>query len=155
MHADALPLRWHLPFLLPGAGTAVPAVGGRVPALSRLLVAGPLDAGGLPPKGLLPHSDRLRGSAAVRGLVRAVRAVDPAAVEADWRLVTADPPPLLLLWGSDDRVLSASYGRRLAAEVPGAAWVPVAGGGHLLPEQCPERVAEEVAGFVGEAVGAG
>ena len=52
-------------------------------------------------------------------------------------------------------MLSSAYGRRLAAEAPGAVWVPVAGGGHLLPEQCPERVAEEVAAFVGEAVTGG
>jgi 2-hydroxymuconate-semialdehyde hydrolase len=152
LHTDVLPLRWHLPFLLPGAPAALSAAGGRVPALTRLLLAGPLDAGGLPPQGVLPHADRLRGPGAVAALSAAVRAVDPAAVESDWRLVAASPPPLLLLWGSDDRVLSAAYGRRLAAEVPDAVWVPVAGGGHLLPEQCPERVAEEVAAFVGEAV---
>lgn len=152
LHADVLPLRWHLPFLLPGAPAALSAVGSRLPALTRLLLAGPLDAGGLPPDGVLPHADRLRGPDAVAALTAAVRSVDPAAVESDWRLVAASPPPLLLLWGSDDRVLSAAYGRRLAAEAPDAVWVPVAGGGHLLPEQCPERVAEEVAAFVGEAV---
>lgn len=152
LHADVLPLRWHLPFLLPGAAAALPALGGRAPALTRLLLAGPLDAGGLPPDGLLAHADRLRGRDAVAALTAAVRAVDPAAVEADWRLVAASPPPLLLLWGSHDRVLSAAYGRRLAAEAPGSVWVPVRGGGHLLPEQCPERVAEEVGAFVDEAV---
>ena len=45
---------------------------------------------------------------------------------------------------------SIAYGRRLADELPGAGWVPLAGRGHLLPEECPERIAEELAGFRAE-----
>ena len=48
-------------------------------------------------------------------------------------------------------MLDPSYGRRLAAEMPGAAWVPVEGD-HLLPCHRPQRVAEEIAAFAAECL---
>ena len=59
-------------------------------------------------------------------------------------------PPTLVLWAEDNHLLSTAYGRRLALDVPGAAWVPIGGAGQLLPQDRPERVAEEIAGFVAE-----
>ena len=65
--------------------------------------------------------------------------------------MAADPPPTLVLWGEQDAWHGAAYGRRLAAEVPGAVLVPLPDTGHLVPEQRPERVAEEIEGFLAEA----
>jgi pimeloyl-ACP methyl ester carboxylesterase len=84
------------------------------------------------------------------GLVDVVAGVDMVAAHQAWELVRAAPPRTLVLWGEDDPLYSASYGRRIAAEVPGAGWVPVSGSGHLLPHERPERVAEELAAFVGD-----
>jgi 2-hydroxymuconate-semialdehyde hydrolase len=84
------------------------------------------------------------------GLVDVIAGVDMAGVQEAWELVLAAPPRTLVLWGEDDPLYSVSYGRRIAAEVPGAAWVPVSGCGHLLPHERPERVAEELAAFVAE-----
>ncbi|MBA2530143.1 MAG: alpha/beta hydrolase, partial [Euzebyales bacterium] len=83
-------------------------------------------------------------------LVDALAAVDMAATEAAWVLLRSAPPPTLVLWGEDDAVHTTAYGRRLAGELPGAAWVPVTGAGHLLPTERPERVAEELAAFAAE-----
>ena len=60
--------------------------------------------------------------------------------------------PALLLWGEQDDRRDVAYRRRVAAALPGSSWVPVAGGGHLLPRKCPERVAEELDAFVAEIV---
>lgn len=76
--------------------------------------------------------------------------VDLVGVEGAWRTVRSAPPPLLLLWGTADETLPAAYGRRVAGEVPQAAWVPIVDGGHQLPAERPERVAEEVAAFASE-----
>jgi pimeloyl-ACP methyl ester carboxylesterase len=38
--------------------------------------------------------------------------------------------PTLVVWGSDDRLLPADYGRRLAAAIPGARFVEIADAGH-------------------------
>ena len=65
-------------------------------------------------------------------------------------VVAAAPPPTLVLWGGDDARLTPAYGARVAAIIPGATWVPVADAGHLLPVERPERVAEEIAGFLSE-----
>jgi pimeloyl-ACP methyl ester carboxylesterase len=62
-------------------------------------------------------------------------------------LVGISPPPTLVLWGEDDALLSLEYGRRVATQLR-AAWVPIAGAGHLLARERPERVAEELAGFL-------
>lgn len=90
------------------------------------------------------HVERSSGA---RGVARAV---DMAGVEAAWRMVTAAPPPALVCWGERDETLHPSYGRRLVGELAGAAWVPVADAGHMVPLERPERVAEEVAAFCGE-----
>lgn len=74
-------------------------------------------------------------------------AADLALAESAWRQVCVAPPRALVVWG-ECATPGLSYGRRLAGEV-GAAWVPV-DGGTLLPEDRPERVAEEIDGFVAE-----
>jgi pimeloyl-ACP methyl ester carboxylesterase len=89
----------------------------------------------------------------VHGLLTFIDAVDLQAARSAWEIVCAKPPPSLVVWGSLDRVFNPSYGRRLVSELAGAAWVPVAGAGHLLPQERPERCAEELAGFVAEIAG--
>jgi pimeloyl-ACP methyl ester carboxylesterase len=86
----------------------------------------------------------------VQGLLAFIDAVDLDAARDGWEIVRAAPPPSLVLWGSHDRVFNPSYGRRVAAELGDAGWVPIAGAGHLLPQERPERCAEELAGFVAE-----
>jgi pimeloyl-ACP methyl ester carboxylesterase len=85
-----------------------------------------------------------------RGLLSLIRAADPAAVEAAFDVVRLDPPPTLVLWADGDAWFSPAVGRRIAGDVPGASYVEVADAGHFLPEDRPERVAEELAGFLAE-----
>jgi pimeloyl-ACP methyl ester carboxylesterase len=49
--------------------------------------------------------------------------------------------PTLVVWGSDDRVVSSSYGRALANEISGSRFVEIPGAGHY-----PHR--EQVEAFV-------
>ncbi|HEY9349613.1 MAG TPA: alpha/beta hydrolase, partial [Acidothermales bacterium] len=81
--------------------------------------------------------------------------VDLTGVEVAWDLVRVAPPPALVLWGTHDAVLSLAYGRRVAGDLPAsAAWVPIAGAGHVLPAERPERVAEELDAFVTDVAAA-
>lgn len=152
LHAEAWPTRGALPLLLPGVRNICARALPRVPWLAERVVARAVgrgsDAGSRRP--LDRYVEALREPGAARGLVRFAAAVDPVAVQAAWRIVAAAPPPTLIMWGAEDRVHDVSYGRRLAGEIGSAAWVPVAGAGHLLPEERPERVAEELAGFLAE-----
>lgn len=148
LHADAWPSPVAVPLLLPGMGEAGLELVRRRPswgaaAVDRLL--GPMSEVTLD-----NYLTPLRARGGSRGLLRLVRSVDVAATESLLRIVGAGLPPTLVLWGSDDPVRSPAYGRRLAAELPAATYVPVSGAGHLLPEECPERVAEELAGFAAE-----
>lgn len=147
-HPDAWPPPAVVPLLLPGIGSATVELLRRLPGPARWAVR--TAVGQLPAVEADHYLAPLRSAAAARGLLRLVRSMDLAGTAAALEILRPGPPPALVLWGTDDRVRSAAYGRRLAGELPGAVFVPVAGGSHLLPEECPERVAEELAGFVAE-----
>jgi len=155
LHADAWPVAGALPMLVPGVRAICARALPIVPRLAEWVLAGAVgrgsDVAGLRP--LDRYVEALRAPGAARGLMQFLAAVDPVATEAAWHIVRAGPPPTLVMWGADDRVHSISYGRRVAGEIPSAAWVPVAGAGHLLPEERPERVAEELVAFHAEISG--
>ncbi|HVE98670.1 MAG TPA: alpha/beta fold hydrolase [Mycobacteriales bacterium] len=156
LHADTWPVAAVSGLVARGLGElqttllrAVPGAGRSYLArqLGRGLAGGPMD------DTVLGHYARpLLTADGARGLLSFVRAFDPPAAEAALRLVAAEPPPTLVLWGDEDVWHGPAYGRRLAADIPGAVLVPVPDAGHLLPEERPERVSEELAGFLAEAV---
>lgn len=147
------PLLWPtppvVPLLVPGVGEALLAALRARPRLGRRVVARALGAR-LPDRELDRYLAALRSREDAAAFLRLVRAVDLRPAERAWQQLCADPLPTLVLWGTDDTLRSPAYGRRLVAEMPGAVWAPVTGAGHLLPAERPERVAEEVAGFLAE-----
>ncbi|MDQ1632129.1 MAG: hypothetical protein QOC80_2101, partial [Frankiaceae bacterium] len=147
------PLLWPtppvVPLLVPGVGEALLAALRARPRLGRRVVARALGAR-LPDRELDRYLAALRSREDAAAFLRLVRAVDLRPAERAWEQLCADPLPTLVLWGTEDALRSPAYGRRLVAEMPGAIWAPVAGAGHLLPAERPERVAEEVAGFLAE-----
>lgn len=50
--------------------------------------------------------------------------------------------PTSVIWGEHDPFLSLPFGRRLAAAIPGAQFVEIAGARHMLPDDAPRQVAE-------------
>ncbi|MFI5807603.1 alpha/beta fold hydrolase [Streptomyces sp. NPDC051561] len=56
--------------------------------------------------------------------------------------------PALVCWGEDDSWIPAERGRALAARIPGAAFVPVAGAGHLVQEDAPAELAGALLDFL-------
>ena len=57
--------------------------------------------------------------------------------------------PVLILHGTDDRLVPVSNSRRLAQQLgPLATLVELPGCGHCPHEEYPERVAEEVSAFL-------
>lgn len=155
LHAEAWPVAGALPMLVPGVRAVCARALPLLPQLAQRVLAAAVGRGSdaLAERPLDRHVAALRAPGAARGLVHFATAVDMVAVEAAWNIVRAAPPPALVMWGAEDRVHSLSYGRRVAAELPSAAWVPVAGAGHLLPEERPERVAEELVAFHAEVAG--
>lgn len=153
LHADAWPTPAALPLLVPGLGEAYAAAGRRLPRLARTILARSL--GAAPDSALCglevaAYLNPLLGAAGARGMLHFARCVDLSSAESAWDAVRVAAPPTLVMWGEQDHLRSLAYGRRLVAECPGAAWVPVADAGHLLPQQRPERVAEELAGFAAD-----
>jgi pimeloyl-ACP methyl ester carboxylesterase len=57
--------------------------------------------------------------------------------------------PTAVLVGDADRIVRPAIGERLAAAIPGARLVRLAGSGHLLPQQRPAAVAAAVTGVAG------
>ena len=74
---------------------------------------------------------------------------------ADWNLealrrdLSRLGPPLLLIHGDADAAIPLSNAREVAALIPGARVVPLAGLGHLAHEERPDAVAALVRDFVG------
>ena len=155
LHADAWPVAGALPMLVPGIRAICARALPVVPWLAEWMLAQAVGRGSdvRDMRPLDRYVEALRAPGAARGLVHFLTAVDPVATEAAWHIVRAAPPPTLVMWGAEDRVHNLSYGRRIAGEIPSAAWVPVAGAGHLLPEEHPARVAEELVAFHAEVSG--
>ena len=57
--------------------------------------------------------------------------------------------PTHLVWGAKDEFAPVSGGQRFQKEIPGAELVVLDHAGHFLQEDEPERVAQEIAGFLG------
>jgi pimeloyl-ACP methyl ester carboxylesterase len=57
--------------------------------------------------------------------------------------------PTLLLWGEDDQFAPVASARRFKRDMPHAELVVLEGVGHFLQEDAPDRVATELARFLG------
>ncbi len=57
--------------------------------------------------------------------------------------------PILLTWAPGDRLFPLKYAERLAGEVPNARIVQIPDAATFVPLDQPQRVADEIAGFVG------
>ena len=58
--------------------------------------------------------------------------------------------PTLVIWGGHDRLLPPSYGRRLAAHIPGARYVELADAGHSPQWERPAEFMQALQGFLEE-----
>ncbi len=147
LHADSWPVAGVLPMLPVPAGEVLTARlhGSRGRRSGRAKVAALLSTADGPD--LDHYLEPLAKRGGTRSLLRWLRSVDMELVRGALELVSAAPPPTLVLWGSRDEQLSPEYGRRVAGELD-ASWVPVADAGHLIARERPERVAEEIAAFL-------
>jgi pimeloyl-ACP methyl ester carboxylesterase len=59
--------------------------------------------------------------------------------------------PTLIIWGEQDRFVSAKLGDRLADIIPGARLVRIPRSGRLVPEQAPDPLANMILEFIGAA----
>ncbi|MDZ7628003.1 MAG: alpha/beta hydrolase [Parvularculaceae bacterium] len=62
--------------------------------------------------------------------------------------------PVLILWGAEDKVIPAEYGRRMEAAIPDASLVVYEGVGHVAQEEAPERSIADVRAFLTRVEGA-
>jgi len=68
-------------------------------------------------------------------------------LEAAEKLSRSDLP-ILLAWAPEDRVFPLKWAQRLAGEVPNAKIVEIRDAATFVPFDQPQRVADEIAGFV-------
>jgi 2-hydroxymuconate-semialdehyde hydrolase len=147
LHTDIWPVRSALPFTLPVIGEVSLTALQRVPGLGQLTLRRAMD-GSMPSAEADQYLAPIRTATGGAGVLRVFRAIDPAGAQATLPLL--GDIPTLLIWGEKDPVHPLSYGKLCADEIPGARWVPVSGGGHLLPTRMPQRVAEELSAFLEE-----
>lgn len=154
VHADLWPVPAVRSLAAPLLGEAQTTALRLVPGAAETVLGGALRRGlrgsELSGKVLAHYAAPLTTGDGGRGVLSLVRAFDPQATEAALALVAADPPPALVLWAAEDAWFSPAVGRRVAGDLPGASYVEVSDAGHFLPEDRPERVAEEIAAFLAE-----
>lgn len=56
--------------------------------------------------------------------------------------------PCLLIWGENDRIVPVEIGKRLEKDLPNARLVILKETGHLIPEERPQKVFEEIRSFL-------
>src|SRR5215469_1119780 len=56
--------------------------------------------------------------------------------------------PVLLVWGSEDRIFPLAQGKKMHALIPQSQFEVAEGCGHLAPVQCEEKMGPEVEGFL-------
>jgi len=81
-----------------------------------------------------------------RRLIRAAKSLDPQQTAAILDQLRRQHPPSLVLWGADDAFLPVDEVARPLADLLGAE-LKVLPGGHFLPIEAPDLVAEEVQRF--------
>lgn len=57
--------------------------------------------------------------------------------------------PVLIVWGSEDRIIPPSYARRFADAIPGSSLVIIEGSGHMPQLENPERINGLLENFIG------
>ena len=103
----------------------------------------PLLASQSPPVRAASHADRLRNTPA--GLARALRGLGTGALPSLWgRLRDLDTPVTMIVGERDEKF--QAIGARMAAELPHPKLVIVAGAGHAVHLEAPDRVAAEISG---------
>ncbi len=70
-------------------------------------------------------------------------------IEAAERLRNFDRPTLIA-WAPEDRFFKLRFAERLASDIPNARLVRIEDSLTFVPEDQPERLAEEIAGFIQE-----
>lgn len=154
VHADVWPIPAVRALATPYLGEAQTAALRMVPGAGAKYLGAQLGRGlratELTPKVVGHYTASLLSADGSRGLLNVIRAFDPEATEAAFEVVRKDAPPALVMWADDDAWFSTAVGRRVAGDLPGASYVEVTDAGHFLPEDRPERVAEEIAAFLAE-----
>jgi 2-hydroxymuconate-semialdehyde hydrolase len=84
-----------------------------------------------------------------RAFLRFIRGMDPDAAEADLRATSERPIPRLILWGERDVFQPIHYGERLHELWQDSTLVPIGQAGHFLQEDRPDKIAAEIAAFLG------
>jgi pimeloyl-ACP methyl ester carboxylesterase len=82
-------------------------------------------------------------------ITRASHQILATDIEARFRSISA---PTLVVWGARDRLLPPSYGRRLAATIPGATYVEIAHAGHSPMWEAPPEFQRTLDAFLAAPV---
>jgi pimeloyl-ACP methyl ester carboxylesterase len=137
---------------VPGLITAV-MQGGRIGAIRR----GPLGFGLLSKR--RPIDDEvlqgylrpfLSDRRVRRDALKVIRGISNRQTLEAAELLRGFDRPTLIAWAPEDRFFKLRYARRLAAEIPNARLVEIDDSLTFVPEDQPERLAEEIASFVRE-----
>jgi 2-succinyl-6-hydroxy-2,4-cyclohexadiene-1-carboxylate synthase len=117
--------------------------GSSIAAFAARWAATPVLAGQPPQVSAAAHEDRLRSTPA--GLAAAMRGLGTGALPSLWGRLGELAMPVTLIAGERDEKFRA-IGERMARDIPRAEIVVIAGAGHAVHLEAPERVAAAIMG---------
>lgn len=106
-------------------------------------------ANGLSDERLGAYLDAWKSDVGKNVIMQQVRNMSPLYMNSVASDVTALDRPLLVIWGEKDTVTPLALGQRIASEARQARLEVVAGAGHLILDDAPDRVVALLASFAG------
>jgi pimeloyl-ACP methyl ester carboxylesterase len=103
-------------------------------ALNSLLMPSP------PPVPGFVADDVLRGSRANAWVIHRALEAMLTGQDATDKILPQLKMPVLIVWGTRDRILPIEQGRKMQSLLPDGQLLTVEGCGHLAPVQCPEKI---------------
>jgi pimeloyl-ACP methyl ester carboxylesterase len=92
-----------------------------------------------------------RDRGAAQTLCRLTQSVTtPAYSQSRERLLEKLHQPVLVLWGTGDRIIPPSQGHRLREQFPHFTWVDVPNAGHCLYDECADTVNTLISNWIGD-----
>ena len=100
---------------------------------------------------LAPYENQWIGAEKQAAFYRQIAQMDQRYTDEVQNLYPDIRCPTQVLWGEDDQWIPIARGRELHGMIPGAAFHPVPGSGHLMQEDAPEAVLHYAGQFLAQA----
>lgn len=136
-----------VPPIPPPFNTTLARIAGSEGMVRRILNESTYNTSMVDERSIKAYRDPLDVEDAEAGLLRMIRTSIPSLNKGEIARIVQ---PTLILWGSEDKVISVTEGQELARVIKGSRLVSFERAGHLLLEERPDEVNRQIADFTAQ-----